>query len=139
MIQRILRSPLVGAGFLVFFLFSFNEEKMPREFVFGFLAVVAIVELVLAWIHNRKSPNDKIEGSWFIPLELNEVDEGQQWITYKACRNVYVYYSWALPMGAVMCFYIADNPFALLVCFGIIGVGQYIVYWLTTSRILHRI
>lgn len=94
---------------------------------------------ILTKLYNRKNPDDKIKLFGFIPSEFREIDEGQQWVTYKACRNVYIYYSFALPVTAGICFLFSYNILAPLMCIGVLGVGQYIVYWLTTIRVLNRI
>lgn len=107
---------------------------MFRDFSDGYF-----LWLILTRIYNRKNPHDKIRLFGFIPSEFREIDEGQQWVTYKACRNVYIYYSIALPVTAGICFLFSQHNFVPLLCIGLLGAGQYIVYWLTTIFILNRI
>ncbi|MDZ5607971.1 hypothetical protein U2I54_12895 [Bacillus pseudomycoides] len=144
MMKHILRSPLIGASLLVliiiFLLFSLmNTQVVLAKLCFGILVVFTFLWLILTKLYNRKNPNDKIRLLGFTPSEFHEIDEGQQWVTYKACRNVYIYYSFALPVTAGICFLFSHNILVPLMCIGVLGVGQYIVYWLTTIRVLHRI
>ncbi|OTW88218.1 hypothetical protein BK702_11750 [Bacillus thuringiensis serovar cameroun] len=144
MIKQVLRSPLIGASIFVliiaFLLFSLmNTQVILAKLCFGILVTVTFLWLILTRIYNRKNPHDRIRLFGFIPSEFREIDEGQQWVTYKACRNVYIYYSIALPVTAGICFLFSQHNFVPLLCIGLLGAGQYIVYWLTTILILNRI
>ncbi|KAA0769921.1 hypothetical protein DN392_25215 [Bacillus sp. BB51/4] len=144
MIKQVLRSPLIGASIFVliiaFLLFSLmNTQVILAKLCFGILVTVTFLWLILTRIYNRKNPHDKIRLFGFISSEFREIDEGQQWVTYKACRNVYIYYSIALPVTAGICFLFSQHNFVPLLCIGLLGAGQYIVYWLTTIFILNRI
>ncbi|EJQ79153.1 hypothetical protein ACQVWH_28975 [Bacillus toyonensis] len=144
MIKQVLRSPLIGASIfvliIVFLLFSLmNTQVILAKLCFGILVTVTFLWLILTRIYNRKNPHDKIRLFGFIPSEFREIDEGQQWVTYKACRNVYIYYSIALPVTAGICFLFSQHNFVPLLCIGLLGAGQYTVYWLTTILILNRI
>ncbi|MDZ4417287.1 hypothetical protein ORL59_27595 [Bacillus cereus] len=144
MIKQVLRSPLIGVSIFVliiaFLLFSLmNTQVILAKLCFGILVTVTFLWLILTRIYNRKNPHDKIRLFGFIPSEFREIDEGQQWVTYKACRNVYIYYSIALPVTAGICFLFSQHNFVPLLCIGLLGAGQYIVYWLTTIFILNRI
>ncbi|HCF52836.1 MAG TPA: hypothetical protein DEU03_06635 [Bacillus sp. (in: Bacteria)] len=144
MIKQVLRSPLIGASIFVliiaFLLFSLmNTQVILAKLCFGILVTVTFLWLILTRIYNRNNPHDKIRLFGFIPSEFREIDEGQQWVTYKACRNVYIYYSIALPVTAGICFLFSQHNFVPLLCIGLLGAGQYIVYWLTTIFILNRI
>ena len=102
MIKQVLRSPLIGASIFVliiaFLLFSLmNTQVILAKLCFDF-SDGYFLWLILTRIYNRKNPHDKIRLFGFIPSEFREIDEGQQWVTYKACRNVYIYYSIALPV-----------------------------------------
>ncbi|PET92246.1 hypothetical protein CN527_30705 [Bacillus cereus] len=144
MIKQVLRSPLIGASIFVliiaFLLFSLmNTQVILAKLCFGILVTVTFLWIILTSIYNRKNPYDKIRLFGFIPSEFREIDEGQQWVTYKACRSVYIYYSIALPVTAGICFLFSQHNFVPLLCIGLLGAGQYIVYWLTTILILNRI
>ncbi|MEI4828406.1 hypothetical protein ACFQZ1_24785 [Bacillus sp. CGMCC 1.60114] len=144
MMKQILRSPLIGASLFVliiaFLLFSLMSTQVAlARMCFGILVMFTFLWFILTKLYNRKNPDDKIKVFGFIPSEFREIDEGQQWVTYKACRNVYIYYSFALPVTAGICFLFSHNILVPLMCIGVLGVGQYIVYWLTTIRVLNRI
>jgi len=144
MVKQVLRSPLIGASIFVliiaFLLFSLmSTQVVLARLCFGILATVTFLWFILTEFYNRKNSDDKIRLFGFIPSEFREIDEGQQWVTYKACRNVYIYYSIALPVTAGICFLFSQHNFVPLLCIGVLGAGQYIVYWLTTILILNRI
>ncbi|MEC2078688.1 hypothetical protein, partial [Metabacillus fastidiosus] len=138
MMKNILRSPLIGASLftliIALLLFSLmNTQVVLARLCFGILVMFTFLWFILIKLYNRKNPNDKIKLLGFIPSEFREIDEGQQWVTYKACRNVYIYYSFALPVTAGICFLFSHNVLVPLMCIGLLGIGQYIVYWLTTT------
>ena len=125
---------------IAFLLFSLMDTQVVMaRLCFGILVMFTFLWSLLTKLYNRKNPDDKIRLLGFTPSEFREIDEGQQWVTYKACRNVYIYYSVALPITAGICFLFSHNLFIPLMCIGVLGIGQYIVYWLTTIRILNRI
>ncbi|WP_026592863.1 hypothetical protein [Bacillus sp. UNC437CL72CviS29] len=144
MMKHILKSPLLGASLFVliiaFLLFSLmNTQVVLARLCFGILVMFTFLWFILTKYYNRKNSDDRIRLFGFTPSEFREIDEGQQWVTYKACRNVYIYYSFALPVTAGICFLFSHHILVPLMCIGVLGVGQYIVYWLTTIRVLNRI
>ena len=144
MLSRILRSPLVPMSFLfivvlAFYVIQQNREGHLNSAGSSILTIVMVVLLViwftLVSLHNRKNPRDKINMLGLIPMEFRESDEGQQWITYKACRNVYIYYNAAVPFAIVLNVlspWASSNGLFLLAA---LGFGQYIVYGLTISKL----
>ncbi|WP_459502707.1 hypothetical protein [Bacillus sp. C1] len=144
MMKQVLRSPLIGASMfgliIAFLLFSLmSTQVFLARLCFYILVTVTFLWFSLTKLYNRKNADEKIKLFSFIPSEFREIDEGQQWVTYKACRNVYMYYSIALPVTAGICFLFSQHHFVPLLCIGVLGAGQYIVYWLTTILILKRI
>ncbi|HZG83722.1 hypothetical protein [Paenibacillus sp.] len=141
MLQRILRSPLVPmfyfllmTGFLVLSLAGTESESPLIRYSFLLFALLALAWIALIFLHNRNQPRHPVKAWGLIPPELREMDEGQQWITFKACRNVYIYYTVALPLAAGACFVLAGHRIAPLICIGVLGLGQYLVYWLTIRK-----
>lgn len=142
--KQVLKSPLIGSGIFVliiaFLLFSLmSTQVVLARLCFWILVTVTVFWFILTKFYNRKNSDDKIRLFSFIPSEFREIDEGQQWVTYKACRNVYIYYSVALPVTAGIFFFFSQHNFVPLLCIGVLGAGQYMVYWLTTILILNRI
>jgi hypothetical protein len=113
----------------------YPNQSMLARMVFLSLIVITLCWTILAQLHNRKYPHDRINSLGLIPPEFQETDEGQQWITFKACRNVYVYYTYALPIVAGICFLFSTSGFIPLLSIGALGLGQYIVYWLTIRKL----
>lgn len=135
MIERFLRSPftmclcLIGVGLV----YVFGVVREERGYLFmltvaGF-ALFAVIYFGLIFYYNSKHPAKKIPIFTHIPYEFKEEDEGHQYITYRACRKVYIYYYFALPIaiGLIIIFKDAEwMPVFLLV---MLGLGQYLTYW----------
>lgn len=144
MLRHILRTPLIPMGLFIL-LITFLTLSLTNTLVvltrlcFGILVLCTFLWLTFIKLYNRKNPDNQIKPFGLIPPEFREMDEGQQWVTYKACRSVYIYYSFALPIIAGVCFLFSGHVLIPLIGIGIVGVGQYIVYWLTTIRVLNRI
>ncbi|WP_066309037.1 hypothetical protein [Bacillus sp. FJAT-29814] len=143
MLRAMLRSPLFPIILLIFItstlIVSLTITQTLLVKLFSWVPfILALVWTILIKLHNNKYPKDKIKLAGLIPYEFREMDEGQQWVTYKACRNVYIYYSLAIPVAAFICFIFSKNIFVPLLSIGALGVGQYIVYWMTTFRLLNR-
>ncbi|MGG3928202.1 hypothetical protein ABET51_19755 [Metabacillus fastidiosus] len=144
MLKNILRSPLIPMILFVllitFLLLSLtNTLSDLTRLCFWVLVLCTFMWLIFIKLYNRQNPNNQIKPLGIIPPEFRDMDEGQQWVTYKACKNVYIYYSFALPITAGICFLFYDKILVPLICIGVLGIGQYIVYWLTTVRVLNRI
>lgn len=141
MLSRIMRSPLVsitlflGSLGLCYLIKKTVESGEPLSTA-GTLFTYFMFTLLGLWvflvsIHNWKNPKDRINIWGVIPSELLEVDEGQQWVTFKACRNVYIYYSICLPLAILAFIFIPADYVHALITFGLLGLGQYLVYSLT--------
>ncbi|MFD0712978.1 hypothetical protein [Paenibacillus sp. GCM10027626] len=141
MLTRIMRSPLLsttlflgtlGLSYLLKLMLSgelsFTEGRIYCAIFFVPLSALWVI---LVSIYNRRNPKDRINVWAVTPFEIREVDEGQQWITFKACRNVYIYYSCGLPVAAVTIILIPPNAVYTLITFGLFGLGQFLVYSLT--------
>lgn len=115
-----------------------NTQALLAKLFSWISFILAFVWTILIKLYNNKNPQNKSKLNSFIPYEFREMDEGQQWVTFKACRNVNIYYSLAIPVVTIICFVFSQNIFVPILCIGALGVGQYIVYWMTTFRLLNR-
>lgn len=145
MLPNILRSPFVPMTLLVlimtFLILSLSgpdsvQQGLARYSFLGFTCLL-FLWISLIRLNNRKNPQNRIHSWGVIPPEFREMDEGQQWVTFKACRNVYIYYTYALPAAALFCFVFFKWPIAPLLAIGVLGLGQYLVYWLTIRKLNH--
>jgi hypothetical protein len=146
MLSRVMRSPLISTTlFLVvlgdiYLLMKVIESGEPYQLsttgrIYNYsLAVFLCLWYTLVILHNRRSPKDRINIWGIIPPEFREVDEGQQWITFKACRNVYIYYSICLPCAALALLFFPSSYANTLMMLGLLGLGQYAVYSLTNWK-----
>lgn len=148
MVSRILRSPLTSTTMFLAALggiYIFKKYWESGEFkkaldsgeplTAGNIYALCYAAFFVLWvllvsIHNRKNPKERIS-IWLGMSEIWEVDEGQQWITFKACRNVYIYYSICLPLAAVAVIFVPSDFTYALIVLGLLGLGQYLVYGLT--------
>lgn len=144
LLKKILRSPLIPMSLFImlitFLLLSLMSSMVGlARLCFGVLVFCTFLWLFLLKLYNRKHPDSQIKPFGLIPSEFREMDEGQQWVTYRACRNVYIYYSFALPIVAGICFLFSGHLLIPICSIGALGIGQYLVYWFTTYRILKRV
>jgi hypothetical protein len=142
MLPRLVRSPLTPLVMflgLIGFVFSVVEDaKSHSSLVFSaalLLGVIFPLWVILVLFHNKKYPRQKVSLNSLLPPELREMDEGERWVTFNACRNVYIYYTFALPISTAFCIWFPDFPYLALSLIGVLGVGQYIVYWLTIRKL----
>ncbi|ASK64004.1 hypothetical protein CFK37_18505 [Virgibacillus phasianinus] len=138
MLPRVLRSPFIPMILFLFVILGFVLSSIGSttsiRIFFGIILVFVILWVIFIQIHNRQNPDHPINSWGIIPPEFREMDEGQQWITFKACRSVYIYYTFALPVAAVVCFIFSSHHLVPLLCIGALGLGQYLVYWLTIRK-----
>jgi len=142
MIERFLRSPftmclfLIGVGLI--YGFSVLTEERGYSFpliVIGF-GLLTVIYFGLMVYYNHQYPDRRIPIFTYIPYELKEEDEGHQYITYRACRKVYIYYYFAIPLSILLITVFKNiqwMPVFLLVS---LGLGQYFTYW-SEIRKLH--
>ncbi|WP_263704056.1 hypothetical protein [Bacillus thuringiensis] len=144
MLNHILRSPFFPMSLLVFItafllLSLMNTQVFLARLCFGILIFFTFGWCLFINLYNRKNPKNKIKSMSIVPPEFREMDEGQQWVTFKACRNVYIYYTFAIPVTVLICFIFSQNNLVPLLSIGVLGIGQYIVYWLTTVYVLKSV
>lgn len=144
MLNHILRSPFFPMSLLVFItafllLSLMNTQVFLAKLCFGILIFFTFGWSLFIKFYNRRNPKNKIKSMSIVPPEFREMDEGQQWVTFKACRNVYIYYTFAIPVTVLICFIFSQNNLVPLLSIGVLGIGQYIVYWLTTVYVLKSV
>ncbi|MRC29438.1 hypothetical protein GH884_14410 [Bacillus thuringiensis] len=144
MLNHILRSPFFPMSLLVFItafllLSLMNTQVFLAKLCFGILMFFTFGWSLFIKLYNRRNPKNKIKSMSIVPPEFREMDEGQQWITFKACRNVYIYYTFAIPVTVLICFIFSQSNLVPLLSIGVLGIGQYVVYWLTTIYMLKDI
>lgn len=142
MLPKILRSPFIPMflylliiGFLLISVIEFQNHQSLLRISLLILTAFTMIWVSLILLNNRKYPENKIKYWGVLPPEFREMDEGQQWVTYKACRSVYIYYSYALPFIVGLCFALANIKFMPLLLMGVLGIGQYIVYWMSIRKL----
>lgn len=139
MIEKWIRSPLsmmlfiIMFGVMIWMRFYVSEAYEDYAYIIQFVVLtVSASFFVLIFIHNRKNPSRKIAFAGWIPYEFKEDDEGRQWITFQACRKVYIFYSISIPAAILILAIIDDFPAILL--FFILAFCQYSIYWLEERK-----
>lgn len=136
MLAKIVRSPLTQLFFLAlifgFFWLSFYAPNFFEEhmlLICIFLLATTVLFFVFIMIHNRKNPDRKINLTSWKPYEMKEEDEGLKWVTFQACRKVYIFYAFAIPASAILItIFIHYRSVPLIVLF-LMGAIQYIILW----------
>ncbi len=136
MLAKIVRSPLTQLFFLalVFGFFglrlyapAFFEEHILLLCVFLLATTVFFFTLII--IHNRKNPQRKINLNSWKPYEMKEEDEGLKWVTFQACRKVYIFYAFAIPVSAILIINLYHYRSVPLFVLFLMGSIQYVIFW----------
>ncbi|NGP45896.1 hypothetical protein G4V62_13415 [Bacillaceae bacterium SIJ1] len=87
MLERFIRSPF-QAAFVLFLVMSnvyLAYKQVVWVLIFSLIAFVYVaLYVMLIVIYNRQQPKRRISFLSFVPYELHELDEGQQWVVNKA-------------------------------------------------------
>ncbi|WP_096440053.1 hypothetical protein [Alteribacter populi] len=144
MLERFIRSPismmlffaaLIGVIYMVHYQSVSNNVESVITLCF---LILALVFIVLILFHNKRNPDRRISWKSWTPYELKEEDEGQQWVTFRACRKVYIFYYFALPIGAAVIAFTQHVAYMPLVVLLAMGVIQYTIYWLEERKYLNQ-
>ncbi|UHA72236.1 hypothetical protein [Paenibacillus sp. 481] len=135
-LSKMISSPLftiiylvtIGAFILLMQSQNFVQQSPALLMILrGLLIVFAIAMIASCW----KRPLSH----FFLPLEFREEDEGQQWITYRACRKVYIYYYVAIPVAIIISLLFSHVNFVPLLVLFALAIGQFFVYWLEIRKL----
>jgi hypothetical protein len=97
------------------------------------LGIPILIILAVIPFYNRRNPHNPVKPS-IIPMELREEDEGMQWITFKATRNVYIFYAFAIPLAIALTAYLNRIPYFPILLLIVMGVAQYLIYWFQLKK-----
>ncbi|WP_085506566.1 hypothetical protein [Thalassobacillus devorans] len=135
MMERYLRSPFTMSVFLigVAVIYSMSIVMEQRDALFliitGVYAIFVLSYFGLMAYYNRKFPDRRFRIFTLIPYELKEEDEGHQYITYRACRKVYIYYYFAIPAAIVAVALFKGVELLPVIVLTVLGIGQYFIFW----------
>lgn len=136
--ERIIRSPFLSillyvilGGLMTIILY---RDQIPSAILdrmywistgaAGLILLLFIIGMIFIAKRNRKK-----HFSLLLPWELREEDEGQLWVTFKACRNVYIYFYVAIPFAMLIVLFFHGVKWIPICIFTLLGIGQNIVYW----------
>jgi hypothetical protein len=95
--------------------------------------------LVLVIYNNKKFPHKQIDLHSYAPHEFREDDEGLQWVTFKACRKVYLFYYFAIPVGiSLVAVYYNSIPLFGVWVLVLFGVIQNFIYWFEIRKVMSK-
>lgn len=139
MLERIVRSPYTMTYFLGFMMLALYDTSQNREWYplwSALLLAGLIVYIGMILLHNKRHPDQKIKLVTLIPYELKENDEGQQWVTNRACRKVYIFYYFAIPAAALLFIAFPYFPEIPLIVMFVMGTVQYFIYSYEVNKYL---
>ncbi|WP_142996758.1 hypothetical protein [Alteribacter keqinensis] len=141
--EKVIRSPLiliVSLFLMTIMLWSVYYGAFSNVFesVLLFVLIIALSTfLFLILFHNKRNPERKISWKSWTPYELKEEDEGQQWVTYRATRKVYIFFYFAIPAGLMVVAVFRHIEFMPLVVLFVLGTTQYGIYWHESRKYLN--
>lgn len=137
MTEKILRSPFMMMAILIMVgvVFVGASENWPFELYYIPFVVILVFYFIILFYHNKKHPGKKIRIFTIVPYELREEDEGLQYITFKAMRKVYIFYSFAIPLGIFLVAVLQPVISYFTICLLVfMGCMQYLLYWLEIRK-----
>jgi hypothetical protein len=141
MLKTIFQSPLFNCllilGLGVIMIGNYYSEYVPGWLNIDplFLGIPILILVASIPVYNKLYPGSKIKPQ-FIPMELREEDEGQQWITYKATRKVYIFFALSIPVAIALTASLNHIPYFPVILLAGMGIVQYLIFWLELRR--HR-
>ncbi|URT68952.1 hypothetical protein [Cytobacillus firmus] len=139
--ERFLRSPftmsvfLIGLAVIYSMSIVLEQRNNMTTIIFVAYAIFVIIYFGTMVYFNRKFPDRKIRILTFIPYELKEEDEGHQYITYRACRKVYIYYYFAIPAAIVAVSLFRKVELLPVITLTVLGIGQYFIFWSEVKKL----
>ncbi|MGD6818610.1 hypothetical protein [Metabacillus sp. 84] len=139
MLKKIFQSPLFNAlllaGLGIIMVGNHYSEYVPPWIILDpmVLGIPILVLLGVIPFYNRKNPENPIKPS-ILPMEFREADEGQQWITFKATRKVYIFFASFIPVAIAVTAYLSHLPYMPVILLAVMGIAQYLIYWRELRR-----
>lgn len=139
MLKKMYQSPLFNSFLILCFgLIMMGEhysDYVPSWIIIDPMVLGIPILIIIAIIpfYNKRYPHDAVKAS-IIPMELREEDEGVQWITFKATRKVYIFYTFAIPIGIALTAYLNHIVYFPIILLAVMGTLQYIIYWTSMNK-----
>lgn len=139
MLKKTFQSPLFNIvlifGLGIIMIGNHYSERVPAWLNIDpmVLGIPILIMIAIIPLYNRRNPEDPIKAS-LIPMEMREEDEGMQWLTYKATRKVYIFFALSIPVAIALTAYFNHIPYLPIVLFIVMGVSQYLIFWIQMKR-----
>ena len=113
--------------------FSYTIKLEALEGFIIFLMIPVYLIMFIAFMsklnkYNKEHPANKLS-VWRRPIEYVEDDEAWQMITRKATQKVYTFFSWSLPLSAVIHLFVPTSRFLIILNIVILSLVQYLIYY----------
>ncbi|PLR74844.1 hypothetical protein [Bacillus sp. UMB0728] len=141
MLKAIFQSPLFNCllilGLGIIMIGNYYTDDVPGWMNIDplFLGIPILFLVASIPVYNKLNPGSKVKPQ-IIPMELREDDEGQQWITYKATRKVYIFFASFIPVAIALTAFLNHIPYFPVMLLAAMGIVQYLIFWLELRR--HR-
>lgn len=114
--------------------FSYTVELESLEGFILFLIIPVYLIMLIAFMsklskYNKEHPTNKLSIWRNRPLEYVEDDEAWQMITRNATQKVYTFFSWSLPLSAVIHLFVPTSRFLIILNIVILSFVQYLIYY----------
>ena len=140
MLERFLKSPVFSVLGLIL-LGALLVVAQKGWFELNYILIAFLLLVVSFWIlvryNNKKFPHKKVNVDNYVPHEFREEDEGLQWVTFKACRKVYLFYYFAIPVGMTFAVTFYNSiPFFTVWVLVLLGIIQQLIYWSEVRKVM---
>ena len=139
MLKRTFQSPLFNIvlifGLGIIMIGNRYSEHVPSWLNIDpmVLGIPILIMIAIIPLYNKRNPEDPIKAS-LIPMEMREEDEGMQWVTFKATRNVYIFFAFSIPVAIALTAYFNHIPYLPIVLLIVMGISQYLIFWIQMKR-----
>ncbi|ALC84767.1 hypothetical protein AM499_02250 [Bacillus sp. FJAT-22090] len=119
--------------------FNYSVELGALEGFMVFLLLPVYIGMVLLFgtkisKYNKEHPRNKITIWGIKPVEYMEDDEAWQMITTKATQKVYTFFSWSLPLSAVIHLFLPASQLLIILNIIVLSMTQYIIYYVNIRK-----
>lgn len=119
--------------------FSYSVELSALEGFIMFLLIPVYIVMVLIFgakisNYNKNNPRNKLTIWSSKPPEYMEDDEAWQMITRKATQKVYTFFSWSLPLSAVIQLILPTSKLVIILNLVILSMTQYLIFYVNVRK-----
>ncbi|MEI4769325.1 hypothetical protein WAX74_06655 [Psychrobacillus sp. FJAT-51614] len=119
--------------------FIYSVELGALEGFIMFLLIPVYIVMVIIFgakisKYNKNNPRNKITIWSSKPPEYMEDDEAWQMITNKATQKVYTFFSWSLPLSAVILIFLPTSKLLIILNLVVLSITQYLIFYVNIRK-----